>query len=127
MSARIGEAGPFRRLWRRLFGPTASPGLPGSPAADESDDSLPEAYEVTDFLDLHGFWPEQVEEVVGEFLRNARRLGLTEVRIAHGKGKSVMRREVWRVLERHPLVAEFKQAPPDRGSWGATIVRHDVE
>ncbi|MCL6640594.1 MAG: Smr/MutS family protein [Candidatus Rokubacteria bacterium] len=27
------------------------------------------------------------------------------------------------VLARHPLVAGFADAPPERGGWGATIVR----
>jgi DNA-nicking Smr family endonuclease len=27
------------------------------------------------------------------------------------------------VLARHPLVAAFADAPPERGGWGATVVR----
>jgi len=89
---------------------------------DREEKAIRAPYVVTDDLDLHGFFPEQVPEIVGEFLENARRLRIDEVRIAHGKGKSVMRREVWTFLERHPLVLRFRTAPPDRGGWGATIV-----
>jgi len=117
------EVGSIRRFLHRLFGAAGEPERPKDAAPDDPSESLPDSYVVTDFLDLHGFWPEQVGEVVDEFLQNAANLGLAEVRIAHGKGKSVMRREVWKVLEKHRLVAEFHQAPPDRGSWGATIVR----
>ncbi|MFH1279836.1 MAG: Smr/MutS family protein [Candidatus Eisenbacteria bacterium] len=111
---------------RRAFGggdlrPEKRPGEP--PAESDDEDSLPEAYVVTDELDLHGFFPEQVPEMLDEFLENARRLGIGEVRIAHGKGKSVMRRVVWEFLEGHPLVAAYREAPPGRGGWGATIVR----
>lgn len=89
----------------------------------EEDAPFPDAFVVTDELDLHGFFPEQVPEMLGEFLENARRLGIEEVRIAHGKGKSVMRRLVWEFLDGHPLVAAYREAPPGRGGWGATIVR----
>jgi dsDNA-specific endonuclease/ATPase MutS2 len=84
---------------------------------------LPETVVVTDDLDLHGLFPEQVPGILDEFLRNAHDLGLREVRIAHGKGRSVLRRIVWETLERHPFVIDFRQAPPDRGGWGATIAR----
>ena len=111
----------FERIVRFFTGKREE--RPAGPEERGTADEFPEAYVVTDFLDLHGFFPEQVMEMVDEFLENARRLGIEEVRIAHGKGKSVMRREVWKLLEGHPLVTDFRQAPPDRGSWGATIVR----
>ncbi len=105
--------------------PPAAPGPGEGRARPDPPDAadLPEAYVVTNDLDLHGFFPEQVAEILDEFLRNAEELGYREVRIAHGKGKSVLRRIVWERLERHPLVADFREAPPDRGGWGATIAR----
>ena len=33
------------------------------------------------------------------------------------------RRIVRAVLARSPLVEEFRDAPPERGGWGATVVR----
>jgi DNA-nicking Smr family endonuclease len=104
------------RLWAWLF---ARPNAKGPEGEDEGE--LPDRIEVTDTLDLHGFFPEQVAEVVGEFLANALRLGIGEVRIVHGKGRSVLRGKVWEILEEDSRVAGFRQAPPERGGWGATI------
>jgi DNA-nicking Smr family endonuclease len=77
---------------------------------------------VTDELDLHGFFPEQVPEVVNEFIWNAKRLNLKRLRIAHGKGKSKMKWAVHQVLKDHPDVAAFGDARPEVGGWGATVV-----
>ncbi len=86
------------------------------------DDSMNGHYLVTNVLDLHGFYPEQVPEVVTEFLWNARQLHLTHLRIIHGKGKSKLKWIVHKLLEQSPDVESFKDAPPEIGGWGATIV-----
>lgn len=78
---------------------------------------------VTDVLDLHGFFPEQVPEVVGEFIRNALELKLYRLRIIHGKGKSKMKWAVYKVLEADSRVESFNDAPPEIGGWGATVVQ----
>ncbi len=124
MSATPGEG--WGAFWKRLFGIGGAAPEPGrAGGTDPEDEYAPdpdfEPYVVTDELDLHGFYPEQVPEVVDEFIRNAVRLKIEEVRIAHGKGRSVMKREVWKVLEASPLVREFREAPPQRGGWGATL------
>ncbi len=77
---------------------------------------------ITDVLDLHGFFPQQVKEVVEEFLQNGKRLNLTHLRIIHGKGRSRLKFETYRVLKSNPLVRDFYDAPPSSGGWGATIV-----
>lgn len=61
--------------------------------------------------------------VVDEYLREAHARGFREVRLIHGKGMGVQRSIVQSLLARHPLVAGFRDAPPERGHWGATIVR----
>ncbi|RKY76965.1 DNA mismatch repair protein MutS [candidate division KSB1 bacterium] len=77
---------------------------------------------VTDVLDLHGFFPEQVEEVVKEFLLNAVKLKFRHTRIIHGKGKSRLKYEVHKILSFSPYVESFKDCAPDSGGWGATCV-----
>lgn len=77
---------------------------------------------VTDLLDLHGFYPEQVPEIIFEFIHNAESLGLRSLRIIHGKGKSKLKWAVLRELERYPQIASFCDAPPEFGGWGATVV-----
>ncbi len=61
--------------------------------------------------------------VVAEYLDAAQARGFTEVRLIHGRGIGVQRKIVQAVLARHPLVAGFADAPPERGGAGATIVR----
>jgi len=73
-------------------------------------------------FDLHSFRPEDVASVVEEYLREARAAGLREVRLIHGKGIGVRRAEVRRLLAARDGIAEFRDAPPERGGMGATVV-----
>jgi dsDNA-specific endonuclease/ATPase MutS2 len=98
------------------------------PDAERVGDAAPDAnaplhVPLADALDLHTFHPRDVRAVVEEYLWEAARAGLSEVRIIHGKGLGVQRRIVTGVLERHAAVASFHTAPADRGHYGATIVR----
>jgi len=77
---------------------------------------------VTDVLDLHGFFPEQIQEVVEEFITNAISLKLSRLTIIHGKGKSKLKYLVRRELEKNCNVLDFSDAPPEMGGWGRTIV-----
>jgi hypothetical protein len=83
---------------------------------------------LTDVLDLHSFRPEESRQVVTAYLDEARRAGLGEVRIIHGRGRGVQRATIRRVLAEATGVAEFTDAPPARGGWGATVVRlHPIQ
>ena len=87
-----------------------------------SDEPEPVAIPIEDALDLHAFAPRDVPSVVDEYLREAHARGFTEVRLIHGRGIGVQRRIVQSVLGRHPLVARYADAPPERGGAGATLV-----
>jgi len=89
---------------------------------DNTKKNLHDYFYVTDDLDLHGFFPEQVPDIVNEFIWNAKRLHLKRLRIAHGKGKSKMKWAVHQVLKDHPDVDRFGDARPEAGGWGATVV-----
>ena len=89
---------------------------------NNDNEDFPERIIVTDVLDLHGFFPEQVPEIVTEFIRNALELKLSTLRIIHGKGRSKMKWAVHQVLKENPHVAQFGDARPEMGGWGATIV-----
>ena len=78
---------------------------------------------VEDSLDLHSFRPGETASVVEEYLFEAAARGFLEVRIVHGRGSGVQRRIVRSTLARSPLVAEFRDATPERGGWGATVAR----
>ena len=77
---------------------------------------------IEDVIDLHTVPPKDVEGVVEEYLVEARAAGLRELRIIHGRGIGVQREMVRAVLSRTPFVADFRDAPPEAGGWGATIV-----
>jgi DNA-nicking Smr family endonuclease len=73
-------------------------------------------------IDLHMFRPAEAASVVEEYLRACHEKGIYEVKIIHGKGKGVLRRTVHALLERHPLVLEYR-TDPGVSSWGATVVQ----
>jgi len=77
---------------------------------------------IEESLDLHAFAPRDRLAAVEAYLEEARRLGLREVRLIHGKGKGVAKAEVTALLRRLPFVARAYEAPPERGGWGATVV-----
>jgi DNA-nicking Smr family endonuclease len=74
-------------------------------------------------LDLHTFRPQDVQEVLLEYLAECRKRGLLEVRVIHGKGIGQLRQTVHTLLARQPEeVASYAQASEAFGGWGATIV-----
>ncbi|MCA1639383.1 MAG: Smr/MutS family protein [Acidobacteria bacterium] len=93
---------------------------------DNSDlnNPFPEPFEleITDSLDLHAFAPRDVKSVVETYIFEAYKKGFRTVRIVHGKGISVQRETVRKVLANTGFVKSFKNAPEFSGSWGATIV-----
>jgi DNA-nicking Smr family endonuclease len=89
---------------------------------EESIKGIPSHVVVTDTLDLHGFFPEQVPEMIEAFIQNAKTLRLNRLRVIHGKGRSRLKYEVIHALASNPDVMRFHDAPPDMGGWGATVV-----
>ncbi|MFO0552324.1 MAG: Smr/MutS family protein [Polyangiaceae bacterium] len=83
---------------------------PKSPAEDEPPPADDAIYEVPieDSIDLHFFAPRDVLSVVDEYLAEASKKGLREVRIIHGRGKGVQRARVQKLLARHPRVASYR-------------------
>lgn len=75
-----------------------------------------------DSLDLHAFQPKEIPSVIEEYLGECIAAGFREVRLIHGKGLGVQRNIVRALLEKHPSVASFKDAPPEAGGWGSTLV-----
>jgi DNA-nicking Smr family endonuclease len=77
---------------------------------------------VEDSIDLHPFQPKDIPSVVEEYLEQCKQAGFHEVRLIHGKGRGVQRNVVQALLQKHPAVDSFHDAPLEAGSWGATIV-----
>jgi len=74
-------------------------------------------------LDLHGLRLEEALEKVEKYLNDAALAGLEEIIIYHGLGKGILAKGVTELLKNHPLVKEFKDAPPHMGGYGAKIVK----
>ena len=73
-------------------------------------------------LDLHMFAPEEAASVVKEYISECIEKGILDLKIIHGKGRGVLRRTVHSLLERHPMVVDFRLDSGPSG-WGASIVR----
>ena len=97
---------------------------------DERDDESPDLDQdsiveipLEDVLDLHGFPPQKVREIVRDYLDEAVAAGFPAVRIIHGKGIGVQRDAVRAILAGDPSVVDFGDAPEHQGGRGATVVR----
>jgi dsDNA-specific endonuclease/ATPase MutS2 len=93
-------------------------------AAPVEDNPFPEpiVLPLADALDLHAFRPKEITSVVEEYLIECQRAGFAAVRIIHGKGTGAQRNLVRALLEKHAGVVSFRDAPPEAGGWGATLV-----
>ncbi len=90
---------------------------------DSPDDPEPPpvVIEIGPSIDLHHFHPSEILDVVDAYLDAALEAGLTEVRLIHGKGRGVQRGRVREFLRQDRRVADWSEAPPMRGGWGATL------
>jgi DNA-nicking Smr family endonuclease len=74
-------------------------------------------------LDLHTFSPKEVKDLVPEYIGACLERGITEIRIIHGKGTGTLKAIVLSILEKDMRVADFQDADPGAGGWGATSIR----
>jgi dsDNA-specific endonuclease/ATPase MutS2 len=93
----------------------------GAPSGGDPADGVVEL-PIEDVLDLHGFLPREVADVVRSYLDAAFAAGLRRVRLIHGKGIGVQRAAVRALLARDPRVVAFGDLPGEQGGWGATWV-----
>ena len=94
--------------------------MPESPPPKSSDEPI--RIPITDVFDLHTFAPRDIKPAVEAYLEEAHNLGLTALRIIHGRGIGVQRETVRSVLSRTDYVVDFRDAPMEAGGWGATLV-----
>ena len=77
---------------------------------------------IEDVLDLHTFRPKDIADLLENYFDECIKAGIFSVRVIHGKGKGIQKRQVHRILQKNPRVKSFKDAPPEAGGWGATVV-----
>ena len=88
---------------------------------DEYADFMePVEFPITEELDLHTFRPQEIADVVKDYLELAEEKGFRRVRIVHGKGIGTQREIVHRLLKKHPKIGQFYLADGASGGWGAT-------
>lgn len=79
-------------------------------------------------LDLHGLRSDEARTALGQFVRDAKRMGWRCVRVVHGKGlgspgkEPVLKSKVQRWLVQKNEVLAFVQAKPSDGGAGALMV-----
>ncbi len=86
------------------------------------DDSPPIRLPITGELDLHTFRPAEAAALLEDYFTECRRLGLSRVRVIHGKGTGTLRATVHHCLRCSPQVADFASGNETTGGWGATVV-----
>lgn len=77
---------------------------------------------IDDVLDLHTFHPREIPDLLEDYFSECLARGITSVRLIHGKGSGTLKKRVLSLLRNNLLVANFKDAPPEAGGWGATVV-----
>ena len=87
---------------------------------ENESNEIPEEIDFGNELDLHHFHPKDTKIVVEEFIRQAVAKRLEVIRIIHGRGRSVKKREIYKYLENHKNVMTFKD---DGSNWGSTVIR----
>ena len=79
-------------------------------------------------IDLHGLRSDAARNAIGQFIRDAKRMGWRCVRVVHGKGlgspgkEPVLKSKVQRWLVQKNEVLAFVQAKPSDGGGGALVV-----
>ena len=86
---------------------------------DEHEDPI--EFEINGELDLHTFRPQEVGELVPDYIGLCLEKGITRVRIIHGKGIGTLRETVYALLKKDPRVEDFHLADQSEGGWGATV------
>jgi len=73
-------------------------------------------------IDLHGLTVDEALPRLDSFIHAAFQAGHYQVRVVHGKGSGILRREVGRYLSDHTLVRSHRLADRYHGGDGATEV-----
>jgi DNA mismatch repair protein MutS2 len=73
-------------------------------------------------LDLRGKTADEAIEILDRFIPNAVAAGFASLRIIHGKGTGVLRKEVQKYMEKHPLIKSQRLGDWNEGDTGVTVV-----
>ena len=76
-------------------------------------------------IDLHGMYVTTALEAIDRWIDKALLLGHQRLKIIHGKGSGILRREIRAYLQGHDRVNQVITQHPYRGGEGGTLVELD--
>jgi|TARA_B100001057_G_C22709935_1_gene895326 DNA-nicking Smr family endonuclease len=86
----------------------------------ETGESDPVCIPIDGVLDLHGFNPKEIKQLLDEYLSECLKREIYQGRIIHGKGTGTLRETVRANLLKNPLIESF-QLGDTSGNWGTTL------
>jgi DNA mismatch repair protein MutS2 len=89
----------------------------------ESQDITNRRLEFKPSIDIRGERLEQALEIVTRFIDDAIMVGVSEVRILHGKGNGILREEIRKYIKTMGGVSSFRDENIQMGGSGITIVK----
>lgn len=89
---------------------------------DQENPQEPIEYQISNELDLHTFLPNELGELIPDYIGLCIQKDIMRIRIIHGKGVGTLRETVHALLKRDSRVLRFELASQNEGGWGATIV-----
>ena len=88
---------------------------------DQGDAEEPIEFKISDELDLHTFRPNELGELIPDYIGLCLQRDILRIRIIHGKGIGTLRETVHGLLRKDSRVLRFELAGQGEGGWGATI------
>ena len=79
-------------------------------------------HEISDEIDLRGMTADEAISTVEKYLSDAVIAGISSVRVIHGKGTGVLRREIGKFLKGHSLIQNMRLGSWNEGDTGVTVV-----
>lgn len=83
---------------------------------------LKKAQHISNEIDVRGKLAEEALEEIEKYLEDANLVGLSPVRIIHGKGTGALRKAVREYLKDHRYVKSFRDGMLNEGGFGVTVV-----
>ena len=77
-------------------------------------------------IDIRGQRLGDALDIVMHFIDDATMVGVSQVKILHGKGNGVLREEIRKYLRTVPAVAAFRDEAVQQGGAGITVVELDI-
>lgn len=77
-------------------------------------------------IDVRGYRTDEALETVQDLIDEAAMIGISKVRILHGKGNGILRQEIRNFLKSMPYVKSYADEHIDFGGTGITLVEIDT-